>query len=65
MIKIITLVIFILSLVGTIERVFIFFSKNRGLTERGYKQLGLFITLLIISSLQMFGIFDFVNYFRW
>lgn len=61
-IKLIILVVFVVSLMKTVELLSICLSKNRGLTKRGFKYLGLFVSLLIISGLQLFNIFDFIEY---
>lgn len=62
LIKLIVVIIFIVSLVKTVELLSICLSRNRGLTETGFRQLGLFVSLLIISGLQLFNVFDFIDY---
>lgn len=40
----------------------VFFNKEKVLTDRGHKHLAFYTVLLIISLLQLLGIFDFMNY---
>lgn len=61
-IRLIILIFFIVSLIKTIELISLHLSKNRALTEKGYKLFGLYATLLIVSTLQLFNVFDFVGY---
>ncbi len=58
-VQVISLFVFWYSLSGTIELVSTLVSKNRVLTEKGFRKLGVRMSLLIISGLQLFRILDF------
>lgn len=61
-IKIVTLIIFMVSMFKTIEVGSVFFNKGRKLNEKGHKWFGIFLTLLTISGIQLFNVFDFIKY---
>lgn len=61
-VKSIVLLIFALSLFNVVRLGSIFFNKERYLTGRGHKEFGIYLTGLVLSGLQLFGVFDFVGY---
>lgn len=61
-IKLATALMFLVSLTITIRYLLVLLSKAVELTITGRQRLAISMSILILSSLQLFGWFDFVKY---